>query len=135
MPSFLLGVQKSHLRFNLKPEATWSKSTIFNETQIEHYTGQFDVPITATEEQEMHNRVADHDKQLQLNESQEMMVGIACMQCHFEYRRLNCSISLYAYWCYSGFEQGELSSSHHLLQRLLWENVQFSSVCKTILPL
>ena len=53
------------------------KPILFNETCIGQYTGQEDVHIAADEEQQMVGVVSDHRRLLKIDDSKEMMVGIA----------------------------------------------------------
>jgi hypothetical protein len=54
-----------------------AKPILYNETRIGQYTGQEEVHIAANEEQEMFCIVSDHRRVLKIDDSQEMMVGIA----------------------------------------------------------
>ncbi len=53
------------------------KKVLFNETRFGNFTGQEDVEVDGTEEKEMLRIVEDHRRVLKINDSQEMMVGIA----------------------------------------------------------
>jgi hypothetical protein len=53
------------------------KATLFNETRIGKYTGQEDLHVACDEEEEMLHIVDDHQCELQIHATQEMMVGIA----------------------------------------------------------
>jgi hypothetical protein len=53
------------------------KNTLFNETRIGPFTGQEDVKVDADEEKEMLRIVEDHRRELKIQDTQEMMVGIA----------------------------------------------------------
>jgi hypothetical protein len=53
------------------------KAKLFNETRTGSYMGQEDANIAGDEEQEMLRIVSDHRRELKIDDSQEMMVGLA----------------------------------------------------------
>jgi hypothetical protein len=54
-----------------------SKSTLFNESRIGNVTSQEDVALAGAEDNEMRRIVDGHRKELAIEESKEMMVGVA----------------------------------------------------------
>jgi hypothetical protein len=54
------------------------KSILFNETRIGLYTSQEDVPVAGDEGKEMLQIVDDHRRVLKIDDSKELMVGLAC---------------------------------------------------------
>jgi hypothetical protein len=53
------------------------KSVLFNESRIGTITGQEDLPVTSSDDQDMLQIVNDHRRELKIADSKEMMVGIA----------------------------------------------------------
>ncbi len=53
------------------------KSILFNESRIGNITGQEDLPVTSSDNQDMLQIVNDHCHELKIADSKEMMVGIA----------------------------------------------------------
>jgi hypothetical protein len=53
------------------------KSTLFNKTRIGQITCQVDLPVTGEDGTKMLQIVGDHQRELNVDDSKEMMVGIA----------------------------------------------------------
>ena len=56
---------------------TGSQSILFNESRLGNVTGQEDVIVATSEDQDMIKIVTDHRRELKVGDSKEMMVGIA----------------------------------------------------------